>query len=89
MSGQDLRILLRLVDAMDDRFDGRIFDCELLRLAASALNSLNPSASYDPGLAAAVYAVAALLNAATGNPRPAEPTYYDLRSALADLEELR
>jgi hypothetical protein len=32
VSGEDLRILLRLLDAMDDHFDRRISDQEFLRL---------------------------------------------------------
>ena len=36
MSGQDLRILLRLPDAMDDHFDRRISGQEFLRLSALA-----------------------------------------------------
>jgi hypothetical protein len=88
VSGQDLRILLRLLDTMDDHFDRRISDQELLRLSASARDSLTPTAAHDPSLAAAVRALDVLLSAAKGDPLPLEP-YGDLRIALADLEELR
>jgi hypothetical protein len=43
---------------------------------------------FNPGLAAPVRALDALLRAAKGDPLPLEP-YGDLRIALADLEELR
>ncbi len=89
MNGQDLRILLRLLDTMDDHFDRRISDQEFLRLAASARNSLTPPAAHDLSLAAAVHALdILLLSAAQGDPLVAEP-YGNLRVALADLEELR
>jgi hypothetical protein len=88
VSSQDLRILLRLLDADDDHFDQRISGHEFLRLAASARDSLTPSAARDPGLAAAVRALDALLNAAKGDQLPAGP-HGDLRIALADLEDLR
>jgi hypothetical protein len=88
LNGQDLRILLRLLDADDDHFDQRISDQEFLRLAASARNSLTPSAAHDPGLAAAVRALDSLLNAAKDDPLPAG-LHGDLRTALAELEDLR
>jgi hypothetical protein len=88
VTSQDLRILLRLLDADDDHFDQRISDQEFLRLSASARNSLTPSAAHDPGLAPAVRALDALLSAAKGDPLPAGP-HGDLRTALADLEDLR
>jgi hypothetical protein len=88
VSGQDLRILLQLLDADDDHFDRRISDQEFLRLSASARDSLTPSAAHDPGLAAAVRALDALLSAAKTDPLPAGP-HGDLRTALADLEDLR
>jgi hypothetical protein len=47
VSGQDLRILLGLLDAMDDHFDRRISDQEFLRLSASARDSLTPPAALD------------------------------------------
>jgi hypothetical protein len=89
VSDPDLRILLRLLDTMDDHFDRRISDEEFLRLAASAHDSLSASAAHDPRLAAAVRALEILLNGAKGDPLPAEPTYDELRFALAGLEELR
>jgi hypothetical protein len=85
VSDQDLRILLRLLDTMDDHFDQKVSDQEFLRLAASAPDFLNASAAHDPGLAAAVRALDALLTAAKGDPLPAEP-YGELRIALADLD---
>jgi hypothetical protein len=88
VNGQDLRILLQLLDADDDHFDRRISDQEFLRLSASARDSLTPSAAHDPGLAAAVRALDALLSAAKTDPLPAGP-HGDLRTALADLEDLR
>jgi hypothetical protein len=88
VSGQDLRILLRLLDADDDHFDQRISDQEFLRLAASARGSLTPSAAHDPGLAAAVHALDVFLGAAKADPLAAWP-HGDLRTALADLEDLR
>jgi hypothetical protein len=88
VTSQDLRILLRLLDADDDHFDQRISDQEFLRLSASAWDSLTPSAAHDPGLAPAVRALDALLSAAKGDPLPAGP-HGDLRTALADLEDLR
>ena len=89
MSDPDLRILLRLLDTMDDHFDRRISDQQFLRLAASAQDSLSASAAHDPGLAAAVRALEIFLSGTKGEPLPAEPTYDELRLALADLEELR
>jgi hypothetical protein len=89
VSDQDLRILLRLLDKMDDHFDGKISGREFLLLAAFARDCLSPSAVHDQGLAAAVRALDALLGTATSDRAPAEPTYSDLRFALADLEELR
>jgi hypothetical protein len=89
VSDSDLRILLRLLDAMDDHFDRRISDQEFLRLADSAQDSLSASAAHDPGLATAVRALEILLSGTKGDRLPAEPTYDELRFALADLEELR
>jgi hypothetical protein len=86
VNDQDLRILLRLLDKMDDHFDHKISDREFLLLAAFARDSLSPSAAHDQGLAAAVRALDAHLTAAANDPAPAET---DLRFALADLEELR
>ena len=88
MSGDDLRILLRLLDADDDHFDQRISGQEFLRLSASARDSLTPSAAHDPGLAAAVHALDVFLSTAKTDPLPAGP-HGDLRTALADLEDLR
>jgi hypothetical protein len=88
VTSQDLRILLRLLDADDDHFDQRISDQEFLRLSASARNSLTPSAAHDPRLAAAVHSLDALLGAAKDDPLPAK-LHGDLRTALADLEEFR
>ena len=88
MSGQDLHTLLRLLDTMDDHFDLKISDQEFLRLAASARDSLDLSAVHDPGLAAAIHALDALLSAPVADPLPAK-LYWFLRIALADLEELR
>jgi hypothetical protein len=85
---QDLLTLLRLLDADDGHFDRRISDQEFLRRAASARNFLTPSAAHDPGLAAAVHALDALLSAEKDGPLPAE-LQGDLRTALADLEEFR
>jgi hypothetical protein len=86
VSDQNRRSLLRLLDAMDDHFDSRISDEEFLRLAASARDSLNPSAMHDPGLAVSVRALEDFLSAAEGDALPVEP-HADLRLALADLEE--
>jgi hypothetical protein len=88
VSGQDLRTLLRLLDAMDDHFDQKISDHELLRQAASARGSLNPSPAHDPRRPAAVRALEDFLSTATSDRLPAEP-YENLRLALAELEELR
>jgi hypothetical protein len=88
VSGQDLRTLLRLLDAMDDHFDRRTTDQEFLRLAASARAALTPPAAHDPALSAAVRALDALLHAPKAGPLPAEQ-YGNLRHALADLEDLR
>jgi hypothetical protein len=88
MSDQDLRVLLRLLDSMDDHFDQKISDQEFLRVAGAALDSLDPSAAHDPGLAVAVRTLDVLLSAARADPLPAEPTYDDLRLALANSEEL-
>ena len=88
MSGQDLRTLLRLLDAMDDHFDRRISDQEFLRLAATARAALTPPAANDPALSAAVRALDVLLRAPTAGPLPAEQ-YGTLRYALAELENLR
>jgi hypothetical protein len=88
VNSQDLRILLRLLDADDDHFDQRISDQEFLRLSASARDSLTPSAAHDPGLAPAVRALEVLLSAAKDDPLPAK-LHGDLRTALADLEEFR
>ena len=88
MTRQDLLTLLRLLDADDDHFDRRISGQEFLLRAASARNSLTPSAAHDPGLAAAVRALDALLSAESDSPLPAE-LQADLRTALADLEEFR
>ena len=80
--------MLRLLDADDNHFDRRISDQEYLRRAASARNSLTPSAAHDLSLAAAVRALDALLSAESDSPLPAE-LQADLRTALADLEGLR
>jgi len=48
-----------------------------------------PTTSHLPGLAAAVRALEILLSGRKGDPLPAEPTYDELRFALADLDELR
>jgi len=86
VSNQDLRFLVRLLDAMDDHFDQRISDQEFLRLAASTRDSLSPAAVRDPELAASVHALEAFMSAAKGDPFPAE-LHGNLRSALAALEE--
>jgi len=89
VNDQDLRILLGLLDTMDDHFDRPISGQEFLRLAASARSSLTTTAANNPGLAAAVHALDVVLqSAANGDPLVAEP-YGNLRIALADLEELR
>jgi hypothetical protein len=88
VSSQDLLTLLRLLDADDDHFDRRISDQEFVRRAACARDSLTPSAAHDPGLAAAVRALDTLLNAPKSDPLPPK-LHGDLRTALADLEDLR
>ena len=88
MSDQDLHTLLRLLDTMNDHFDRIISDQEFLHLAASARDSLSPSAAHDPALATAVRTLSVLLGTAKDDPLPAE-AYGNLRFALADLEKLR
>jgi hypothetical protein len=88
VSEQGLRTLLRLLDAMDDHFDQKISDHEFLTQAASARDILKPSPVDDPLLVTAARALEDFLTAARGDPLPAEP-YGNLRSALAELEELR
>jgi hypothetical protein len=85
---EDLLTLLRQLDADDDHFDGRISDQEFLRRAASTRGSLTRSAAHDPGLAAAVHALDALLGAAQEGQPPLR-LQGELRSALADLEQFR
>jgi hypothetical protein len=86
VSHENRRSLLWLLDAMDDHFDSRITDQQFLHLAASARDSLDPSAAYDPGLAVSVRALDNFLSAAGGDALPVEP-YEHLRLALADLQE--
>ena len=52
VSDQDRRSPLRLLDAMDDHYDRRISDQELVSLAAYTRDSLNQSIAYNPGLVA-------------------------------------
>ncbi len=84
MTNHDLLALGRLLDAMDDEYDGRISGEQLVEKAASTLASLDPAAALDSDLARAVRALKAFIDAAREAPSPLD-LYGELRLALADL----
>jgi hypothetical protein len=82
---QNIRVLLQLLDAMDDHYDGKISDDEFMRTAASTRDSVALSAAHDPDLAVSVRVLQEFLSRARTGMLPRR-LYGELRIALTDLE---
>jgi hypothetical protein len=84
----DLLSLGCLLEAMDDHYDQRISDEQLVLQAVSTRGCLDPAAREDPDLARAVRALEDFVNAAGDAMLPLD-LYGALRLALADLPPRR